>query len=65
MGKYGGGNGYEQAIYDELWNGVAVFLRDLKTAGRMRIINPRPQITLAVHTHTIVTDLVGMRIFVL
>lgn len=61
MGRYGNGNGaYDQAMYDQLWNEIEYFLRDLRTAGRLRIHDPRPQITMGTHTHTTVQTLAGM-----
>jgi hypothetical protein len=57
MNKYGGGDGYDQAMYDQLWNGVNFILRDLLSRGRVRIPFPRPQIVLNLHTHPTAQDL--------
>ena len=60
MGRYNNGNGkYELGVYDYLWNGVDFLGIDLKSKGRVRIMEPLPQINMGIHPWTIISLFLG------
>ena len=60
MGRYVSGNkDYDQAFYNNLWSCPLFIQRDLVTE-RVRVIEPRAHLTMAIHLWVVLVNLASM-----